>query len=221
MRTLGAFVEWLCQNDAKPQTVIDVGVCYGTPELQNGLPQAHHILIEPLPDLRERLETLREKLGAEYFSVALGSEERCVRMKVEPRQPESATCAITEPISDGDPRLRIVRMVRLDSLLNDRVLQRPILLKTDCQGWDLEVLKGAGAWLREIDVVVMEANLFRPAGDPRLADFGVITKWMVDHGFAVFDILSYQTRPRDRALGYVDLAFVREDGPLRSSHSWV
>ena len=45
-----------------------------------------------------------------------------------------------------------------------RELPRPILLKTDCQGLDLEVLKGAGRRLRgRLDIVVMEANLFPPS----------------------------------------------------------
>ena len=221
MRDLAGFVAWLDARGLTPATVIDVGVCYGTPALQQGLRQARHILVEPLEEMAPRLAAIAAPLDAEYHLTALGAAPGRARMKVEPGCPEGATLAGSETISSDDPRLREVPVTTLDHLLGGRDLARPILLKTDCQGTDLEVLKGAGRLLPRLDVVVMEVNLFHPAADPARADFGRITAWMRAHGFAVIDILSYQTRPRDAALGYVDLAFAPEDGPLRADHRWA
>lgn len=221
MRGLAGFVDWLAQRGQMPATVIDVGVCYGTPALQDGLPGAHHILIEPLAEMEPRLAALIGRHGGEYHLTALGAVPHDAPMKVEPGCPEGATLAGIETISPTDPRIRQVPVTTLERLLAGRDLARPILLKTDCQGTDLEVLKGAGTLLPLLDVVVMEANLFHPAADPARADFGAITSWMRSHGFAVIDILSYQPRPRDGALGYVDLAFAPETGPLRADHRWA
>ena len=221
MRDLARFVAWLDARGLTPATVIDVGVCYGTPALQQGLRQAHHILVEPLEEMAPRLAAIAAPLDAEYHLTALGAAPGRTRMKVEPGCPEGASLAGTETIPSDDPRLRDVPVTTLEQLLAGRDLGRPILLKTDCQGTDLEVLKGAGAWLDRLDVVVMEVNLFHPAGDRARADFGTITSWMRAHGFDVVDILSYQPRPRDGALGYVDLAFARADGPLRADHRWA
>ena len=221
MRDLAGFVSWLGTRGLAPATVIDVGVCYGTPALQRGLGGAHHILVEPLEEMAPRLAAIAGTLSAECHLTALGAAPGRARMKVEPGCPEGATLARTETFLPDDPRLRDVPVTTLDQLLGGRDLARPILLKTDCQGTDLEVLKGAGRLLPRLDVVGMEANLFHPAADPARADLGAIVAWMRVRGFAIVDILSYQTRPRDAALGYVDLAFAPEDGPLRADHRWA
>lgn len=209
MRDLAGFMAWLAEAGMAPATVIDVGVCHGTPALQDGAPEAYHILIEPLAEMEPRLAAILRQRRGEYHLTALGT-------------PEGATFAGTGAISSADPRLREVKVDTLARLLGRRDLTRPVLLKTDCQGLDLEVIRGAGRALRRrLDVVVMEANLFHPAADRRLADLGGIVASMRRWGFDVADILSYQTRPRDGALGYVDLAFLRTDGPLRADHRWA
>ncbi len=220
MRDLSTFVDYLVMRGHRPETVIDAGVCYGTPALQNGLPEAWHILIDPLVEMEPRLASIIANRRGEYHLTALGAARGEAWLKMEAGAPEGATLAGTDAISKTDARLRTVPLETLDGLLADRDLARPILLKTDCQGYDLEVLKGAARLIPRLDLVVMEVTLFHPASTPALGDFGAVVGWMRDHGFAVFDILSYQTRPRDDALGYVDLAFAREDGPLRAEHRW-
>jgi len=222
MRDLAGFMGWLGRAGMMPATVIDVGVCHGTPALQDGAPDAYHILIEPLAEMEPRLAAILRRRRGEYHLTALGARAGRAPMKVEPGAPEGASLAGTGSIPADDPRLREVPVQTLRRLLAGRDLARPILLKTDCQGHDLEVLKGAGRALRRrLDMVVMEANLFHPAADPRLAHLGDIVATMRRWGFDVADILSYQPRPRDGALGYVDLAFLRADGPLRADHRWA
>lgn len=222
MRDLAGFMVWLAGRGMTPATVIDVGVCHGTPALQDGAPGAYHILVEPLAEMEPRLAAILRHRRGEYHLTALGARSGRAPMKVEPGAPEAATMAGTGSIPADDPRLREVPVQTLRGLLAGRDLARPILLKTDCQGLDLEVLRGAGRSLRRrLDVVVMEANLFHPAADPRLAHLGDIVAAMRRWGFDVADILGYQTRPRDGALGYVDLVFLRADGPLRADHRWA
>lgn len=75
--------------------------------------------------------------------------------------------------------------------------------------------------MAEVDAIVMEVNMFHPRGDVANPDFTDIFITMRELGFSVYDFLSYQTRPRDNALGYVDLAFVHTNGELRASHIWA
>ena len=221
MRDLAGFIRYLGARGQMPATIIDAGACYGTPALQDGAPDAYHVLIEPLTEMAPRMQALLATRRGEYHAVALGAAPGTARMKVEPGAPEGASLAGTGALSARDPRLRDVPVETLDRIIDPRDLRRPILLKTDCQGHDLNVLQGAQTLLAHTDVVVAEANLFHPAGDRTLGDLGAIVAYLRGHGFAIFDILSYQTRPRDDALGYVDLAFVREDGPLRAEHRWA
>ncbi|SMY09232.1 FkbM family methyltransferase [Flavimaricola marinus] len=216
LRDFEEFVGFVKERGFAPGTVIDVGVCYGTPELQQGFPDAYHILFEPVAELETRMQALTGRYRGEYHMLALGAEAGTLPMRVPEGAVQVATLA--NPGTGSD--VRMVPVQTLDGVLGGRDLAGPIVLKTDCQGFDLNVMKGGQEVLKRTDLVVMEVNMFHPAGDAALGDFGTIVAWMQAHGFAVYDILSYQTRPLDGALGYVDLAFVREDGAFRAHHRW-
>lgn len=214
-RDFAEFTGFLKERGLTPATVIDVGVCYGTPELQEGFPQAHHIRFEPVAELEPRMQALTARYGGEYHMLALSDRPGTLPLHVPPGAVQAATLA--RPNAE---HTRMVPVETLDRVLAGRDLAGPVLIKTDAQGYDLNVMKGGLQVLARTDVVVMEVNMFAPAGDAALGDFATIVGWMQEHGFAVYDILSYQTRPLDGALGYVDLAFVRADGPLRADHRW-
>lgn len=198
-----------------PGTVIDVGVHYGTPELQGGFPDAYHVLIEPLQELEPRMQSILKNIKGEYHMVACSSQSGDMDIFV----PES-TAGATLITESGDARNRKISVKTLDCIFADRVLTGPILVKTDTQGYDLDVIKGGQALLKNVEVVVMEVNMFHPRGKPELPDFGEIVCWMREHGYSVYDIISYQQRPFDKALGYVDLVFVKTDGYFRKIHRW-
>ncbi len=214
-RSLEEFANYVALRGWSPRTIIDIGACYGTPELLQGFPEAYHILIEPLEELRERLELITTKYRGEHHLCAMADIEGEMALSVPPNGLQGASFA-----PSGHANTRAVPVHRLDDLLAGRDLEGPILLKTDCQGFDLHALKGAVVTLRHTDLVVAEVNMFHPASNPELPDFGEIVGWMREQDFAVFDIVSYQTRPFDEALGYVDLVFARNDSAFRRHHRW-
>ena len=65
MRSMDSFIKYLIERDLAPQTVIDVGACYGTPELFRNLPTAYHIYFEPIPWMEELLKLLTTKFPGE------------------------------------------------------------------------------------------------------------------------------------------------------------
>jgi len=144
-------------------TVVDVGVEEGTPELIRAYPRARHLLIEPLAAHNPKIEAAYADVPHEIFNVACSSED--------------GTCWLIATSSDASGRVthahiaeapgslgtgsmvgcEPIRRARLDSLglpLGDH-----ILLKVDVDGEDLEVLKGAGSLLDRAEVVVVEAPL--------------------------------------------------------------
>jgi FkbM family methyltransferase len=219
IREFEEFVGFLKSGGFNPGTVIDVGVCYGTPELQQGFPEAYHILFEPVAELEERMKQLTRKYRGEYHMIALGDAPGTFPMNV----PEGAVqgASLANAARAKASAVRQVRVDTLDAVLGPRDLAGPVILKTDCQGYDLKVVRGGREFLKRVDLVVMEVNMFHPAGDPALGDFGAIVTWMREQGFSVYDILSYQIRPFDKALGYVDLVFVKTAGPFRAHHRWA
>lgn len=215
-RDFEEFVTFVKGRGFNPGTVIDVGACYGTPELLHGFPDAYHILFEPVAEQEERMKVITKKFRGEYHMIALGAEQGTFPMAVREGVLEGASLATTKNAANT----RDVRVDTLDHFFEGRDLEGPVVLKTDCQGYDLNVAKGGVAFLKKVDVFVMEVNMFHPAGNPALGDFGTIVSWMRDHGFSVYDIISYQIRPRDDALGYVDVVFVQTDGAFRAHHLW-
>ena len=52
-------------------------------------------------------------------------------------------------------------------------------------------------------------------------DFYEVIKFMKDHGFVTYDILRGWYRPLDKALGQVDIIFVKENGMFRQDHRFA
>jgi len=215
-RDFEEFVTFIKGLGFHPGTVIDVGACYGTPELLHGFPEAYHVLFEPVAEQEARMKAITAKFRGEYHMIALGAEAGSFPMAVKEGSLDGASLAT----AGNAKHTRDVPVDTLDGMFGSRDLEGPILLKTDCQGYDLNIMKGGTAFLKKVEVIVMEVNMFHPASNPALGDFGTIVSWMRDQGFSVYDIISYQIRPRDGALGYVDLVFVQTDGQFRKHHRW-
>jgi FkbM family methyltransferase len=194
------------------RTVIDVGVAFGTPPIYEAFPRARYFLVEPVAECRAVLEKLKQKLDAEYFLVAAGAENGEVSLNVHDDISGSSLFPQVEGKAlDGEARLTPMR--RLDSLLPES-LEHPVLLKVDTQGAELEVLKGLGKRISEIDVLIVETTMMPMRhGIPQ---FGDVVRFCDDAGFAVYDVLEGHMRALDGALAQIDLAFVRKDSPLRS-----
>ncbi|MDD9908777.1 MAG: FkbM family methyltransferase [Ahrensia sp.] len=218
LRELDEFCTYLSSRHFTPKTVIDVGACYGTPELLQGFPDAYHILYEPVPTLEDRMKQIVAKYRGEYHMIALADQVGEMPFVIPQNAVQAATLTVTDQNADQAVQIPVDT---LDNQMSGRDLEGPIMLKTDCQGYDLQIMKGGIEFLKRVDVVVMEVNMFHPGGKFDLPDFGEIVCWMREHNFAVYDIISYQIRPFDDALGYVDLVFAPEDGELRKHHRWA
>jgi FkbM family methyltransferase len=212
VRSFGLFFKHLKSLGFEIRTVIDVGIAFGTPPIYAAFPRARYFMIEPVVECRPVLEQLKKKLNAEYFLVAAGAENRDVVFNVHEDISGSSLFAQAEGKAlDGEARLTPMR--RLDSLLPS-TLEHPVLLKIDTQGAELEVLKGLGDRIGEIDLLIVETTMMEARrGIPQFAD---VVRFCDEAGFAVYDVLEGHVRALDGALAQIDLAFVRKDSLLRS-----
>jgi hypothetical protein len=97
-------------------------------------------------------------------------------------------------------------------------LERPVFIKVDTQGAEIEVLKGLGSRISEIDLMILETTMMPMRhGIPQFAD---IVRFCDEAGFAVYDVLEGHMRSLDGALAQIDLAFIRKDSPLRSQSAY-
>lgn len=222
MKPTREFVEffyWLKHSmDFYPSICIDVGAASGTPSIYRSFPKSTHLAFEPLPHFIPELKKQLAPVDHEIYEMALMEEPGVMEIT----QPDNAFTAtlMAKPSNLGGSKKKLkVPVSTLDIVLKDRLKGEKVLLKTDCQGGDLAVVKGGREILQSCDIVIMESSLYRFWGShhPDLYD---IVSYMKSQGFVVFDILDGTFKPSNRALGQVDLAFVKEFGSLRPNHYW-
>jgi FkbM family methyltransferase len=201
-----------------PKTVIDVGVAYGTKDLYEKYPEAHHLLVEPLEEYKSVLEKITKKYNAEYELAAAGAKEGVLEINVHPDLSGSSLLKEAED-SDVNGVPRKVQIITLDNLCRQKNISGPFLIKIDTQGAELEVLEGAKNILKETEVIILEVSFFQfYQNGPLLYD---VVKWMKDHGFVAYDLFGGQNRPLDGALAQIDMVFVKEHGSFRENHNYA
>lgn len=208
----------LARLGLKPQTVIDVGVAYYTPELYQEFREANILLIEPLAEFEPFLSKICATYKAQYVVAAAGETAGTAVLNVHPDKVGSSLLKEIEGSSvDGIPRE--VPVVTIDQVCSEKDLKGPYLIKVDVQGAELQVLGGANRTLQETEAVILEVSLFGTLmGAPQLYD---VVSRMKQLGFVVYDIYGFLYRPFDNALCQVDMIFVREHGPFRASHVYA
>jgi len=200
-----------------PKICIDVGAGNGTGVIYEAFRQALHIAFEPLPDFHERLAKRLENFDHEIHQCALMDKDDTLEILRMEKNLYGST--LMHRRKDGDQALVRVPVKRLDDIMAGRWKNGPLLLKTDCQGADLTVIKGAPETLQHCEIVIMEVSFFSFWGDHH-PEFFEIVSFMNDRGFVVYDFLDGLFRPSDNALGQIDVAFVKKDGMFRKSRAW-
>lgn len=208
--TVERSLEQLMANGFAPKTVIDVGAAFGdwSTRISGMVPDALIYGVEPVEGYRPELESLERRLGC-FKWLKSAVSDRCEEATFNEHPNVTSSSLLKEeagPEEDGEPKS--LRTTTLDRLFAKESVESPLLLKTDTQGMDLRVLRGAEGLLAFADVVVTEAFLIPfLKGSCSLAE---IVNFLSERGFALHDITNLVYRPLDEALAQVDLVFVRE-----------
>lgn len=195
-------------------TVLDVGANRGQFSLVacNRFPRATILCFEPLPTAHAKLRRLwRGQSRVTLYNVALGSHSSEQAIHVSRSDDSSSMLAITARQSHEFPGTEEVARLtvptrRLDDLLTPDLLKRPCLLKIDVQGFELEVLRGVGALLDDVDEILVECSFTELYTGQPLAD--EVTCYLLTHGFRLGGVFSPVYGDRRRCL-QADLLFSR------------
>ena len=157
------------------------------------------VSFEPVPEVYEKLiQRLDDKW--ERHPYCLSDVERDVEFHV--RSGNHQTSGI-QP-SDEPGEIVRLRTQRLDSLLSKEAA-KTILLKVDCEGHDLAVVRGAKNLLPRVRTILMEvATVPRYEGEP---DFAEVTAEMKKLGFRVSCCLGNQFAGDNRRSGALEMIF--------------
>ena len=195
--------------------IFDVGVATGTCEIYDTFPGVPLMLVEPVPDFEPVLKELARVYGAEYVLAAAGERSGTTVLHFHTDNLDSSSLMREIEGEHVDGEAHEVRVVTLDELALARSLPKPYLVKVDVQGAELQVLDGASKVLADTELVILETTLFAVfIGGPQLYD---VLHYMKDRGFVAYDVFGPFYRPLDRALGQIDIAFVKEDSDFSAS----
>lgn len=147
-------------------TVIDVGVAYGTPALYRHFPRAHVVLIEPVPHFRAPIAALRSTLASsDYIELGLGSAPATATINYRHDAPILTSLLESSALRDNgheDIEPVTIQLTTLDILLPTLPnLPSDILLKIDSEGYELEILKGGMAVLPRIKYLMLEVSVIK------------------------------------------------------------
>jgi FkbM family methyltransferase len=150
----------LRERDVPVGTVLDVGVCHGTPELIKVWSDRKHILFEPVVEFNDNILNAYRNIDHELINVAVGDEVGTVGLKVRTVLSGMAIShsSMTSAAPGQDPNIRTVNKITLDSFILGRELTAPYLLKIDIDGFELQVLRAAKETLARCSIVIVECQ---------------------------------------------------------------
>jgi hypothetical protein len=124
---------------------------------------------------------------------------------------------LTESVISIIERTISVSMTTLDKFAAHAVFAQPDFIKLDLQGYELEILRGAGQALPSRRF--SEVNLIGTLDGASL--FHEATQFMTECGSQVHDICSLFRQPYDGALWQVDVIFICGSSPLVDCKRWA
>lgn len=197
-------------------TLLDAGANIGqfsvaAHELLGG-PEIH--AFEPNPVAAERFRrNTRRYANIHLHPIALGDRSDRLDFQVNRHSHSSSLLPLGPRHLDAFPDARIettmvVEVRRLDDLLADLKLPPPVLLKLDVQGYETQVLRGAGGLLGKIDHILLEVS-FEPLYQGEIVFLDLLP--MLDQlGFEFLRPVGWLEHPATGQLLQMDALFRRK-----------
>lgn len=203
------------------ETVIDVGAAHGTPALYRRFPDARLLLVDPLEEHEEALRIVLESRIGSYDLCALGRVSGEVVINVVPNSIERSSIlertpltALNEQDAEGSG-VRTVALRTLDEVVADHGVPGPFGVKIDTEGFELEVLLGAGKTLAASQWLAIEVSIGRRfEGSYEFVD---LVNVLDDHGFRLDNIMKVARKGHQAR--YADMLFVRREDQQLSPDS--
>jgi FkbM family methyltransferase len=171
-----------------PKTLIDVGANKGQFSVmaRELFPDLEILAFEPLgAESKQLTKVVRQPMT--LYRTALGRARGTATFFVASRadsssllEPNGKQLAVYQVSKKEEIRVPVAQLTEVIDLAR---LRRPILLKIDVQGAELEVLKGAESQLSLIDAIYCEVSFVELYNGQPLAD--EITSYLSAHGFSL------------------------------------
>ncbi len=208
------FVDIMTKLDI--DSVIDVGANAGqyVSDIRELGYRGRIVSFEPIREVYQRLcEAARKDNRWEVHNFALGEKagEQSINVSEDTvfssfKRPDAY---LTQTFSASNlARTETVKMIRLEDFLNEHPeIGKSAYLKIDTQGFELEVLKGAGSWLPRIKALQLELPMRRLYDDQ--PSWIAMVEWLAGKGFQVAMAKENNYDRATMSLLELDVVFVR------------
>lgn len=203
----------LIQRGFEPNSVIDGGASVGdwTKAVNNVLPNAQFLMIEPREWCRIHLERIQSK-RIKYIRALLFSS----RAEINFYEHGEQSSLLRNYSGKEWGKVSVIETEILNNIAAD--MPAPILLKLDLQGAELDALYGADEILPKVEVIFMEVSLFEFMNNIPLIHESFVNMGLL--GYTVYDIFNKHTRPIDGRVGQFDVCFVAKSSQLVADNRW-
>lgn len=208
------YQQWLQNLGIK--TFVDAGSHIGpfAFSMRDLYPQAEIYSFEPLPECFAKLQANLYPFGHfKAFNVALGDRQEDTTFYQSSFSESSSLLEMSSIHKTAFPftaenKAVPVKMARLDDFLAEMQLERPLFLKLDVQGYELQVLKGAEELLHSVDYLMVEVS-FKELYKGQ-ARFDEIYQFLKETGFEYTGSLDPLLSPLDGSILQTDAIFIRK-----------
>jgi FkbM family methyltransferase len=213
--TMAGVLRRLHQQGPKVQTIIDIGASDSqwSKLAMQYFPQQSYLLVEAQPVHETALQAFASQHGQVQVAMAAAGRQ-AGEIYFDASDPFGGLASDT-PFPNNN---MVVPVTTLDQETSNRRLQGPYLIKFDTHGFEVPILEGAAAVLRQTSVIIMECYNFKISPDCLL--FPDMCALLATHGFRCVDMADVLHRQRDGALWQMDIVFVRQDAPEFSNNSY-
>jgi FkbM family methyltransferase len=197
-------------------TVLDIGAAEGAfflhRHMQKLFLSAKHFFIDAMQENEAVYEKLKRAFGTDHAITALSCVEGEVAVRIDPTFYNTHLVGLQ---TERYEETRRVRLTKLDSVVAERGLVGPYVLKLDVQGAEVDVLRGSLKTLEQATVVVAEIQIFHERDN--LLD---LLFFMQSRGFVLFDITDQSYYPSSSTMYQCYATFIPQRMDFRKGLVW-
>lgn len=193
------------KHNIRLKTIIDIGASDGKWSLtaMKIFPNASFIAIEPLQERAAALENIKQKYANFDYELCVAGESDLEQITLNVSDDLDGS---TVDGTDGEPRQVFTKTI--DTIVSEKKLEGPFLLKFDTHGYEIPILNSAQETLRMTDVIIMEVYNFQLTADS--LRFHEMCFHMEKLGFRCYDIAAPMLRIYDKSFWQMDIFFCRK-----------
>jgi FkbM family methyltransferase len=207
-------LELIRNNNFKAKVIFDVGANIGTWTLlaKSFFGDAEVHAFEPLTNHANEFKTNTQKLTqTTLHQICLGNENTTTVINISSFSDASSllnpTALVYEEYGVKTINEEQVTVKRADELIGQNILPVPGIIKLDVQGFELEVLKGFGKYLKDVTYIIAEVSFKEYYQGQAL--FPDIVNYLAAQGLNIY-AFGHGT-PTGQELTQIDILFKKKD----------